>query len=510
LVLAGLDVGTSGCKVVLFREDGTMVAQSYREYPFITPQPGWLEINPEHIWESVLDALNEATKKSKEPIEVVAVTSHGETLIPIDRSGKALYNALANFDTRAHTYIDYWLERENPYNIFRITGMPLHGMYTVNKILWLKDHCPDVFKKTWKFCCVEDYIIYRLTEDQPVIDYSLAARTMLFDVVKKEWSGKICKLAGVDPQNLSRAIPSGSIAGTISSKVSGISGLPKNLLIATGGHDQPCGVLGCGVKNPGEAMYGIGTSECVALNLGGSAFFSREMLENSFCCYPHVVKDSYITLAYIASGAVVLRWFRDEFGFEELEKAAQIGGSAYDLLLKEIPDKPASVFVLPHFSGTGTPYLDEKSRGAIIGLTLATSKEEVVKAILESLTYEMKINLDLYERFGLSINSLRVIGGGSRSRAWLQIKADILQKALIIPKTGEAVALGTAMLAGVAKGVFKSFEEAIDAMVSFEDSIQPNNSYLQNYNNRYQIYQLIYKDLLKVNRMISDLTREEQ
>ena len=124
----GIDVGTTGCKVIAFdeegrtvaqayravsythldvykRQDGTMVAQSYREYPFITPQPGWLEINPEHIWESVLDALNEATKKSKEPIEVVAVTSHGETLIPIDRSGKALYNALANFDTRAHTYI---------------------------------------------------------------------------------------------------------------------------------------------------------------------------------------------------------------------------------------------------------------------------------------------------------------------------------------------------------------------------------------------------------------------
>ena len=510
MALAGLDVGTSGCKVMLFREDGTIVAQSYREFSFITPQPGWLEIDPEQIWKSVLDSLGEIVKKSKESIEVVAVTSHGETLIPIDKSGKALYNALANFDTRAHTYIDYWLDRGDPYSFFQITGMPLHGMYTVNKILWLKDHCPEIFNNTWKFCCVEDYIIYRLTEEQPVIDYSLAARTMLFDVVKKEWSEKICKLADVDPQNLSQAIPSGSIAGTISPSVSNISGLPKNLLVATGGHDQPCGVLGCGVKNPGEAMYGIGTSECVALNLGEKAFFSREMMENSFCCYPHVVKDSYITLAYIASGAAVLRWFRDEFGFEELEEAAQVGESAYDLLLKKIPNKPASVFVLPHFSGTGTPYLDEKSRGAIVGLTLATTREEIARAILESLTYEMKINLDLYEKFGLNINSLRAIGGGSRSKVWLQIKADILQKALIIPKTEEAVALGTAMLAGIAKGVFHGFEEAIDAMVSFGDSIQPDHGYQENYKNRYQVYQLIYKNLQKVNWVISDLTREEQ
>jgi xylulokinase len=257
-------------------------------------------------------------------------------------------------------------------------------------------------------------------------------------------------------------------------------------------------------------MYGIGTSECVALNLGEKAFFSKEMMENSFCCYPHVVKDSYITLAYIASGAAVLRWFRDEFGFEELEEAAQVGESAYDLLLKKIPNKPASVFVLPHFSGTGTPYLDEKSRGAIVGLTLATTREEIARAILESLTYEMKINLDLYEKFGLNINSLRAIGGGSRSKVWLQIKADILQKALIIPKTEEAVALGTAMLAGIAKGVFHGFEEAIDAMVSFGDSIQPDHGYQENYKNRYQVYQLIYKNLQKVNWVISDLTREEQ
>ncbi len=509
MALAGLDVGTSGCKGVVFREDGTILAQSYREYPFITPQPGWLEINPENIWQSVLDSLQEVVKKTQDTIEVIAITSHGETLIPIDKTGKALYHALANFDTRAHTYINYWLERGDPYSYFQITGMPLHGMYTVNKILWLKDHCPEVFEKTWKFCCVEDFIIYRLTGNEPIIDYSLAARTMLFDVVEKQWSEKMCRLADVDPKNLSQVSPSGRIAGTVSPSVARRTGLSSSLLVATGGHDQPCGVLGCGVKNPGEAMYGIGTSECVALNLGNKPFLSRDMMENRFCCYPHVEENSFITLAYIASGAAVLRWFRDEFGYEESEKSAKTGESTYDLLLKRMPDKPASVFVLPHFSGSGTPYLDEKSRGALVGLTLATSKGEVVRAILESLTYEMKMNLDLYEQFGLPINSLRAIGGGSRSRAWLQIKADILQKRLLIPVTGEAVALGTAMLAGMAKGIFHNVDEAIDAMVSFEDTIYPNPDIQTHYQPRYHIYQKIYNGLKEVNDSISNLTRDE-
>ncbi|MCX6090813.1 MAG: FGGY family carbohydrate kinase [Candidatus Atribacteria bacterium] len=510
MALAGLDVGTSGCKVMVFRNDGTIIAQSYREYPFITPQPGWLEMNPENIWQSVLVSLQEVVQKSSEAIEVMAVTSHGETLIPIDKNGRALWNAIANFDTRAHPYINFWKEKADPLTFFQITGMPLHGMYTVNKILWLKEHCPEVFEKTWKFCCVEDFIIHRLTGEDPVIDYSLASRTMLFDVIRKEWSPLITGYAGVEIDRLSRVSPSGVVAGEIKESVSRETGLPSRLSVATGGHDQPCGVLGCGVKKPGEAMYGIGTSECVALNLGEKPFLTRGMMENSFCCSPHVEQDSYLTLAYIASGAAVLRWFRDEFGFEEKQQSQLSGKNIYDLLLEKMPDKPASIFVLPHFSGSGTPYLDEKSRGAFIGLTLATSKGESVRAILESLTYEMKISLDLYEAFGLPIHSLRAIGGGSRSEPWLQIKADILQKPLTIPLAGETVALGTAMLAGMAKGIFATVDEAIDAMVVFQKTIVPRPDFQKMYEPRYQIYQKIYRNLREINAMISDLTPEEE
>lgn len=503
MVLLGIDVGTSGCKGVAFREDGIMLGQAQKEYPFITPRPGWLEIDPERIWEAVSGIFQEMAVQLDNRIDVVAVTSHGETLIPLDSEGKALYNAIANFDTRAHEYVRFWKEKLDPLEIFQITGMPLHGMYTVNKILWIRDHLPSVFEKTWKFSCVEDFVIFRLTQEEPVIDYTLASRTMMFDVQKKEWSAKILSIAGIDEERLSRLAGSGMVVGKLSPHWQKEWGLPE-VPIVTGGHDQPCGVLGCGVRQRGEAMYGIGTSECVALNLGSLPSLTREMMENSFCCYPHVVAGNYITLAYIASGGSLLRWYRDQFGYEEWMRAQRENRDVYDVLLEDLPEKPTSLFFLPHFAGSGTPYLDEHSKGAILGLNLSTQRKEILRAILESLTYEMKLNLDLLEQFGIPVHALRVIGGGSRSRKWLQIKVDILQKPLFTLATGEAVALGTAMLGGKAIGVFSDFYEAIDAMVKEREKFTPS-ALTPLYISRYAIYRKVYQHIKALNWEISEL-----
>ncbi|MEN3185072.1 MAG: FGGY-family carbohydrate kinase [Atribacterota bacterium] len=503
MILLGIDVGTSGCKGVAFQEDGALLGVVQREYPFITPQSGWLEIDPKKIWEAVSLVIQEITVQLKKRIDVIAVTSHGETLVPLGKNGKPLGNAIANFDTRAQGYVDFWKARIDPFELFQITGMPLHGMYTVNKILWLREHWPEIFEETWKFSCVEDFVIACLTQDEPVIDYSLASRTMMFDVRKKEWSDKILALAGVEKERLPRLEPSGKIVGVLSASLRREWGLPE-IPIATGGHDQPCGVLGCGIRKRGEAMYGIGTSECVALNLGSSPSLTREMMENSFCCYPHVAEGNYITLAYVASGGSVLRWFRDQFGYEETLRAKQESRDVYDVLLEDLPEQPTSLFVLPHFAGSGTPYLDERSRGAMLGLTLGTRKKEVVRAILESLTYEMKLNLDLFEQFGIPVRALRVIGGGSRSRQWLQIKADILQKPLMVLETGEAVALGTAMLAGKARGIFSTLDEAGEAMVRVGEEFVPSHL-VSLYTRRYAVYREIYKKIRELNLEISKL-----
>lgn len=499
----GIDVGTSGCKVVAFTEDGEILASGYEEYPFLTPRPGWLELDPEKIWGAVINSLKKAVNKIGDTIDAIGVNSHGETLIPLGSDGRALYQAIANFDTRAEGYVDFWRERLNPLQIFQITGMPLHGMYTVNKILWLKDERPDIFEKVDKFCCVEDFILHRLTGEEPTIDYSLAARTMMLDVVHKKWSDEILRLASLDKNKLPHLLPSGEAVGHLRSSLAQELGLASSVVVATGGHDQPCGVLGCGVRKEGEAMYGMGTSDCVALNLGEKPLLTREMMENGFCCYPHVVENSYLTLSYIASGGSVLRWFRDTFGGEEKEIAKREGKDPYQVLIDTIPSHPASLFLLPHLAGSGTPYLDGYSRGAFLGLTLGANKGEVVRAILESLTYEMKINLDLWEEFGIPLYNLRAVGGGARSTRWLQIRADILQKPLFPLFTEEAVALGSAMLGGKARGVFSNLDEAVEAMVRFGKEISPSSDEKEAYQLRYKIYQKIYGAVKEINEEIS-------
>lgn len=503
MALLGIDVGTGGCKVVAFREDGVVLASSFREYPFVTPRPGWLEIDPGRILHAVREALREVASKVGTSIDALAVTSHGETLVPLGHDGSPLTLAIANFDTRANAYTTFFREHFDLFTLFTITGMPLHGMYTVNKILWLRDNEPRIFEKVWKFSCVADFVTLYLTGEEPVMDYSLASRTMIFDVRKKTWAGEVLEVAHLDEAKLPKLLPAGSFVGYLREDLAWDLGIKGKIPVATGGHDQPCGVLGCGVQRPGEAMYGIGTSECVALNIGPEPLLSRDMMEHGFCASPHVGENAYLTLAYIASGGSIVRWFRDAIAPDVKERAQD----PYRALFSHLPKHPVAIFVLPHFAGSGTPYLDEHSRGAIVGLTLAASRFDILRGILESLTYEMRLNLDLLASFGLPVLDLRAIGGGARSLEWLQIKADILGKPLLLPETEEAVALGTAILAGKARGVFANTREGIEAMVRFRGEIRPSPQSAV-YEEYYKVYQKLYNGLREINVLISALERK--
>ncbi|MCS7241068.1 MAG: FGGY family carbohydrate kinase [Candidatus Caldatribacterium sp.] len=505
MALLGIDVGTGGCKVVAFRENGEVLALAFREYPFITPRPGWLEIDPRCIVQAVREALQEVVSRTPVSIDALAVTSHGETLVPLGQDGTPLAMAIANFDTRANRYVKLFRERFDPMVLFAMTGMPLHGMYTVNKILWFRDHKPQIFEKTWKFSCVADFITSYLTGEEPVMDYSLASRTMMLDVRKKTWAKEILEAVHLEEERLPKLLPAGSFVGYLRGDLACELGLQGKVPVAIGGHDQPCGVLGCGVRRHGEAMYSIGTSECVALHIGPEPLLGQGMMEHGFCASPHVGENAYLTLAYIASGGSVVRWFRDVLALDIKARTSD----PYRELFAHLPQHPVSVFVLPHFAGSGTPYLDEHSRGAIVGLTLAASRFDILRGILESLTYEMRLNLDLLASFGLPVFDLRVIGGGARSPEWLRIKADILGKPLFLPEVEEAVALGTAILAGKMRGVFADTREGIEAMVRFRGEVRPSPQHAV-YERYYEVYRKLYNGLREINVLISRLEGKEE
>ncbi|RLE07453.1 hypothetical protein DRJ00_08110 [Candidatus Aerophobetes bacterium] len=504
--LMGLDVGTTGCKAVVFDLEGKVLSQAYREYSLLHPRPGWVELNMNEVLRKVEESIQEASSKVKgDPIKALSISTQGEAFVPVDRKGNLLTNGPVSFDSRGEEFIEWWKEKLGPERIIQITGMPLHPMFTLNKVLWLKKNRADIYRKTYKLLCCEDLIIYKLGLP-PTIDRSLASRTMAFDILKRDWSEEILSIAGVDRSLLPDVLPSGTVIGEIPQKIAHHLHLPPKVVVATGGHDQPCGALGAGVMKEGVAMDAIGTVECIAC-VFKEPHLDKKMLENNFACYPHVVPELYITLAFNFTGGSLLRWFRDTLGEKEKEKAQSQKEDVYSVLIDEACPDPSPLYVLPHFTTTGTPYMDTSSAGAILGLSLDTNKSEIIRAILEGVSFEMKHNLSLLEEIGISVEELRAIGGGARSRKWLQLKADLYGRKVVSLKVSEAASLGAAILAGVAMGEYSSVEEAVKTTVKIKETFYPQEKKTRIYEKKFLIYREIYPTLRELNHKIRDLQR---
>ena len=238
----------------------------------------------------------------------------------------------------------------------QITGMPISDIHTLPKLIWIQRNQPDIYRQVSKFLGFEDFVYFKLGIP-PVVDYSLAARTMAFDIIDKCWSEKMLGLADVDAALFPETAPSGTVIGEVSAKVADELGLPQGVVCVTGGHDQPCGALGAGIIRSGEVMDATGTVECIAPAFT-EPVINQQMIDGNFACYPHVVSGLYVTLGFVSSGGVVLRWYRDTLAQAEIAQAEAEGRDVYDILLENIPDAPATAMVLPHFTGSGTPALD--------------------------------------------------------------------------------------------------------------------------------------------------------
>ncbi len=506
--LMGVDLGTTGVKAVIFNEDGRILGTGYREYRLIYPGPsGWVELDPEELWAATFLAIRQASVQagSSDPVEALSVSSMGETFLPIGRDGKPLTNAIANLDTRAGKEAQFIKETIGELKVFQKTGHPVHPMYTFPKALWLKDNQKEVFAKTLKFLCGEDFLLYRLGADGAVTDWSLASRTMGFDVVSCTWWSELCQTLGLDVAMWSEPLPSGQPVGTLRDELADELDLPKGVVLATGGHDQPCGCLGSAVVRGGVAMDAIGTVDCITAAMSFPVL-SKSMLENNFCCYPHVVRDLYVTVTWSWTGGVLLRWFRDTFASEERSVAIRTGTDVYQLILAQVSSEPTSLFVLPHFTPTtGTPHMDTRSSGVIAGLKLSTDRGQIIRALLEGINYEMRLNLERLKGAGIEINEIRAIGGGARSDFWLQLKADMFGIPVARQKVTEATAYGASLLAGQALGKWPSSGERALETVSVERIFEPRPQYVRIYEDRFRLYQDLYPTLQSWLHRLTDL-----
>jgi len=493
----GLDIGTSRCKAAVFDEEGRQVAEAFRMYDVRFTEDGGAELDPDEVISRCFEVIKECTATLDGPtVAGMGISCQGEAFTPVDREGRTLAPAMITSDLRPLPYVETWPRTFGEERLYRITGQTAHPMFSLFKLLWLKEHHREVWDRTDKFLCFEDLMQYRLGVD-PAISWSLAGRTMLFDVLQHRWSDEILETLELSPDKLARPLPSGRIAGRVNPALAAELGLGQEVFVVTAGHDQPCAALGAGSTTSGSAIYAMGTVECITPALE-KPVFSDTLRENNFCVYDHAVEGMYVTLAYSLTGGNLLKWFRDEFGAHEKAEAAKTGADPYELILSQMRDTPSGLMVLPYFTPSGTPHFDTTTKGAILGLRLNTQRGDFLRGLLEGVALEMRLNLEILEQAGYRIDVLRVVGGGARSRALSQLKADVLGKRVLLPDVSEAGCMGGAMLACAAH-TGREAKEIAGEWVRLKGELLPNPAFREVYDRKFEKYKELYKKLTEIN-----------
>ncbi len=501
LFLLGLDVGTTGAKAVVFDQDGTIQGYGFHEYDVICERPGYAEQEPEKVWEMTKRVIKEAVSQSRtREIKALSLSVQGDAIIPVDENITPLHNTLLGMDYRSAKQGEACSRLFGERTLFALTGMRPHPMNSLTKILWFKENAPEVYGKTFKFMTYADFILARLGAE-PVIDYTMASRTMAFNLVEKQWDTGILSRLGIDRDLLSKAVPSGEVAGKIRPSLAEELGVAEEMVLVTGGHDQTCAALGAGVVEENIAVDSHGTAEVLSAAFN-TPVVNDSMFDGYYPCYCHAKKDMYFTFALNHIGGILLKWYRDNLGHAEVTEAESLGMGAYQLMEAKAPRGPSSILVLPHFNGSGTPWCDLDSKGAILGLTMSTTRHDIVKGILDSLTYELRINIETMKKAGIRIDELRAVGGGAKSPVSLQIKADITGCKVATLQVREAACLGAAILAGTAVGAYASLNEGVDRTVSIKDVYVPDTASSALYNEKYCVYKEIYDTLKNINRRL--------
>lgn len=484
--LLGIDVGTTGCKAAVFSTKGHMLASAYEEYDINRPEPGRAELDAVMVWEKVRRTMSEVVARADaDPVTALAVSSLGEALVPVSERREVLGPSILNFDARGEEYLDGLSAILDNEDLYRINGNTLGNHYSLTKLRWIKEHQLALYERTHKFLHWSSFVAFMLGAD-PVLDYSLANRTLLFDVDRAAWSEEMIERAGLDRVKLPDVAPSGVAIGTVSGLVAQDLGLPPNVSIVTGAHDQCANAVGCGVIDEGHAVYGMGTFICIT-----PVFRKRRepavMIERGLNTEHHAVPGRHVCFIYNQGGAL-LKWFRDTFAVAEHRQAQAMERDIYAALTLEMPDRPSSVVVLPHFDLTGPPEFIADSCGVISGLHLDTLRGDILKGILEGATFYLKECVESLPATGIRINDYRAVGGGSKSEAWIQISADVLGRPFVRPVITEAGVLGAAIIASVGSGIFPTYEASVEAMVRLERTFEPDPKQHGLYKERFEVY----------------------
>lgn len=492
----GIDVGTSGVKAVVFDERGREKKKAYRAYDLSFSSDGTRSLDAEEIWKKTKSVLREVANKSNGRISALSVSSFGEAFVILDESDKVLFEVMVSTDCRGEVEFEEKMLQLDKKEIISVCGLIPSATYSAAKLLYLKRHYPLIYAKTKKVMLIGDFIQYRLT-GSAVADYSSACRTMLLDVNKLEWSSRMLDLFELEMTMFSELARTGTVIGRLLPAAAQETGLSADIQVVLGGHDQPMNAIGSGlIQN--AAACSMGTSECMT-----PVFENRPDPMLTECtnlpAEPVWEEGKYCTLAYNPTSGLLIQWFFKNFSDEKIPP--------YDLFEEKMPKTPTRIMVQPYLMGSGTPYLDSSARFAMTGINIGTDRYMIYKAVLEGLVLDQKLNLEKIRMMGAKVDRLICTGRGSSNRAWLQLKADIMQLPISTLCTSETGALGCAAVCAAAFGEYNHITEAARNMSNLGATLEPVQDFEAFYKEKYMLYKELRGDIDKESKFgCSDIT----
>jgi len=499
-LLVGVDIGSTNIKAVVYSSDGVSVAHA--STPTVThyPQPLWAFYDPEELWDAACKVIREAVGLLNDPRRIagIAVASVGEAGIPVDREGNPAYDVIAWFDRRTIPQMEWLARTIGESALFDVTGLSLHPIFSLCKLLWIRENHPEVWQRTSRWLMVADFIAYRLSGEQAT-DYSLASRTMAFNLAKRQWDSGLLSSVGVPPAIMAPVVQSGEAIGKVTRKAALATGLPEGSVVGAGGHDHVCGALAAGVVEHGQMLDSMGTAEAL--------FFPRDQPITDpaagrlgYTQGAHVAPGKYYIFGGLYTSGASVEWLRDILG--HAEHASLIAEAA------AVPAGSLGVSFVPHLRLSNAPHPDPKARAAFLGMTTDVTRGVLMRAVFEGLGYEARATIEPVLEFSQldAMPEVFVIGGSARNDLLLSIKSSILNTPFQIVGHDEATSLGAAMLGGLAAGVYQDASDALHRVWSHPRPIHPIEEQAVIYDRYFHdIYLHIYDVLKPLNHQIHNL-----
>jgi xylulokinase len=493
----GIDIGTGGSRALLVSGTGKVAADFTAPHEEMRMErPLWAEQRPENWWDAAQAAIRgvlAAAGVAGDAVQGVGLSGQMHGLVILDESNNVIRPALIWCDQRSQNQVDWINQTVGKENVLAYTANPVLTGFTLPKLLWVRDNEPQNFGRVRKVLLPKDYVRFQLTGEFAT-EVSDASGTALFDVVTRRWSVDMIERLKLDRDILPQVFESSDVTGVISEDAAAATGLKPGTPVVGGGGDQASSAVGNGIVEPGVVSCTLGTSGVVFAHMD-RPLYDRQGRVHTFC---HAVRGAWHVMGVTQGAGLSLQWFRNQLA----------PGTTYEQLTAEATTAPCGshgLFWLPYLMGERTPHLDASARGGWIGLTAKHTRADVIRALLEGVSYSQKDCLDVIEQMGVPVESVRVSGGGARSPFWRQLLADVFAKKVVTLETQEGSAYGAALLAMAGTGAFASVPEACRAAIRPTASVNPRPHESQQYQRGHEVYRSLYPILKPVYGLIQNL-----